>query len=78
MKIIKKLIILSIFSLIGLSNANADLPRYLDFKYVLNESNAGSKAQKYLKKKYEEGVKKLNSKEKAIQEEEKQIIQQKN
>ena len=77
MKILKKLIILSIFSLIWLGNANADLPHYLDFKYVLNESNAGSKAQKYLKKKYEEGVKKLNSKEKAIQEEEKQIIQQK-
>ena len=60
-----------------LNNAYADLPHYLDFKFVLNESDAGSKAQKFLKKKYQDGVKKLNAKEKAIQDEEKKIIQQK-
>ncbi len=73
----KKLIILFILSLIVLNSAYADMPHYLDFKYVLNESDAGSKAQKFLKKKYQDGVKKLNAKEKAIQDEEKQIIQQK-
>ena len=73
----KKLIILFILSLIVLNSAYADMPHYLDFKYVLNESDAGSKAQKLLKKKYQDGVKKLNAKEKAIQDEEKQIIQQK-
>ena len=51
MKILKKSIILFILSLIVLNNAYADLPHYLDFKYVLNESDAGSKAQKFLKKK---------------------------
>ena len=55
----------------------ADLPRYLDFKYVLNESEAGKKAQIQLKKKLENGAKELNKQEKIIQEEEKKIIQQK-
>lgn len=73
-----KSFIFTIFFLLTLSNiAHSDLPRYLDFKLVLNESTAGSKAQNLLKKKYEDGVKKLNSLEKNIQEEEKKIIQQK-
>ena len=78
MKNLYKSIILIIISVLTLSNfAHADLPRYLDFKLVLNESTAGSKAQNFLKKKYEDGVKKLNSQEKKIQEEEKKTIQQK-
>ena len=51
--------------------------RYVDFKYVLNESKAGKEAQVYLKKKLENGIKSLKEKEKAIQQEEKKIIQQK-
>ena len=51
--------------------------RYVDFKYVLNESKAGKKAQVYLKKKLDNGIKDLKAKEKSIQEEEKKIIQQK-
>ncbi len=78
MKNLYKSIILAIISVLTLSNiAHADLPRYLDFKLVLNESTAGSKAQNFLKKKYEDGVKKLNSLEKNIQQEEKKTIQQK-
>ena len=55
----------------------ANLPHYLDFKYILNESVAGKKAQKSLKNKLESGINKLNEKQKIIQEEEKKIIQQK-
>ena len=51
--------------------------RYVDFKYVLNESKAGKEAQIYLKKKLDNGIKDLKAKEKSIQEEEKKIIQQK-
>lgn len=53
------------------------MPHYLDFKYILNESNAGKKAQKNLKEKLDKGIKTLNNKEKSLQEEEKKLIQQK-
>ena len=56
---------------------NADTPYFIDFKLILNESNAGKKAQDFLKSKREKGLKKLKHKEQTIQEEEKKIIQQK-
>ena len=55
----------------------ADLPRYLDFKYVLNQSEAGKKAQTQLKKELDNGINDLTKQEKIIREEEKKIIQQK-
>ena len=55
----------------------ADALVYLDFKYILNNSTAGKKAQDSLKKRLDSGIKSLNSKEKSIQEEERKIIQQK-
>ena len=77
MKNYKKLF-LSIILLLFLPNVlMADLPKYLDFKYVLNESEAGKKAQTQLKKELDNGVKDLRKQEKIIQEEEKKIIQQK-
>ena len=51
--------------------------RYVDFKFVLNESKAGKAAQAHLKKKFDSGIKDLKDKEKSIQDEEKKIIQQK-
>ena len=51
--------------------------RFVDFKYILNESKAGKGAQTYLKKELENGIKNLKNKEKSIQDEEKKIIQQK-
>ena len=51
--------------------------RYVDFKYILNESKAGKGAQTYLKKELDNAIKNLQSKEKEIQDEEKKIIQQK-
>ena len=58
-------------------NSKADTPYFLDFKYILNESEAGKKAQTFLKNKLETGIKDLKNKEKKIQEEEKKIISQK-
>ena len=55
----------------------ADTPYFLDFKLILNESEAGKKAQKYLKNKFENVIKNLKSKEKKLLEEEKKIISQK-
>ena len=55
----------------------ADMPYFLDFKLILNQSNAGKKAQVFLKNKLEKGIKNLKSKEKVIQDEEKIIIKQK-
>ncbi len=69
-----------LFSLIMLFSFESKLfaeIRYVDFKYVLNESKAGKEAQNYLKKKLDNGVKNLKNKEKAIQDEEKDIIKQK-
>ena len=52
--------------------------RYVDFKYVLNESKAGKEAQIYLKKKLDNGIKDLKAKEKFIQDEEKKLSKKKN
>ncbi len=70
--IITSLVILFIFQ----AQLFAEI-RYVDFKYVLNESKAGKEAQIYLKKKLDNGIKDLKAREKSIQEEEKKIIQQK-
>ena len=48
-----------------------------DFKYVLNESIAGKKAQKDLTNQLEKGLNQVKTKEKKIQEDEKKIVQQK-
>ena len=63
--------------LVNQTSSFADLPRYLDFKFILNNSEAGKKAQNFLKKKLEKGFASLKEKEKKIQEEEKKIIAQK-
>ena len=55
----------------------ADTTYYLDFNYILNESNAGKKAQTTLKNRLDSGIKSLNGKEKSIQESEKKLIQKK-
>ncbi len=55
----------------------AEIPYYLDFNYILNESNAGKKAQTTLKNRLDSGIKSLNGKEKSIQESEKKLIQKK-
>ena len=74
--LLKKTTILFILLLFQ-QNVIADIPRYIDFKFILNESEAGKKAQTYLKNKLEKGVNKIKSDEKNLIDEEKKLIQQK-
>ena len=76
MKHFKRFTIL-FFIFLNLESLKADTPYFVDFKYILNESNAGKKAQDELKSKLNNGLKNLKDKELKIQEEEKKIIQQK-
>ena len=75
----KNLKIFLFFLILSLSNSyvTADMPHYLDFKYILNNSVAGKKVQDNLQKRLKDGIKSLNKKEKSLQEEEKKMIQQK-
>ena len=77
MQFYKKITFICIIFLIFQTNLSADLPYYLDFKYILNQSDAGKKAQAYLKNQLDNGAKSLKKREKAIKEEERKIIQQK-
>jgi Skp family chaperone for outer membrane proteins len=77
MKFIKKIFIISFIIICSQQTLIADMPHYLDFKFILNQSDAGKKAQTFLKNKLEKGIKDLKNKEKKIQEEEKKIIEQK-
>ena len=40
----------------------AEIPYYVDFKLILNESEAGKKAQNFLKQKLENGIKEIKNK----------------
>ena len=73
MKQIKAFILVLAFILLNNPNLKADVPYYLDFKYILNESTAGKKAQSQLKNKLDQGLKKLSEQEKSILKEEKQL-----
>ncbi len=73
---LKKIIVFIILFFVN-SNLVADVPYYVDFKYILNQSTAGKKAQGLLKNKLDQGLKKLSEQEKNILKEEKQLIQQK-
>ena len=74
---LRNFFILVFFLLSIHSPSLADIPHFLDFKYILNSSDAGKKAQIHLKKKLESGIKNISSKEKSILVEEKEIINQK-
>ena len=77
MKQFKKILIILFLLTAYNQNLSAELPFYLDFKLILNESTAGKKAQKDLKSKLENGLSQLNKTEKNLQSEEKKIIEQK-
>ena len=54
-----KKIFVIIFLILAFGNkALAETPHYLDFKLILNQSDAGKKAQKFLKDKLENGINK--------------------
>ena len=79
MKIYKK--IFFIFFLTFFLNfslkADTTYPSFVDFKFILNESDAGKKAQAFIKKELNAGLKKIKEKQTKLQDEEKKIIQQK-
>ena len=74
---IKKILVIVLFFFPFNLSLYAEVPHYLDFKLILNESDAGKKAQNFLKKKLESGIENIKMKEKSFQEYEKKIIQQK-
>ena len=78
MKIDKKIFI--IFLLILFFNpslkADTNYPSFVDFKFILNESDAG-KSTSIHKKELNSGLKKIKEKQTKLQDEEKKIIQQK-
>ncbi len=74
---IKKLLFIGFLFLLNPNYLLADNPYFIDLKLILNQSDAGKKAQKYLKSKLDNGIKDLQQKEKKILDEEKKIIQQK-
>jgi len=77
MKNLKYIFFLLFIYFLNINILYSETPHFIDFKYILNESNAGKKAQNTLKSKLENGIKNLKTKEKKLQEEEKKIIQQK-
>ena len=76
MKYLKIFLFLVVFSNLN-NNSYSEIPHYLDFKFILNNSTAGKKVQDSLQKRLKNGVDSLNTKEKSLQEEEKKMIQQK-
>ena len=80
MNIYKKIFL--IFFLIFLFNlslkADTTYPSFVDFKYILNESDAGKKAQAFIKKELNSGLKKIKEKQTKLQEEEKKLYNRKN
>ena len=74
--LLKKIVILSVLCFFSFK-LSADVPYFLDFKFILNQSEAGKKAQSFLKDKLEKGINDLKNKEKKLQEDERKIISQK-
>ena len=62
MRNLKKFLLVFFVSCFLAKGLNADMPHYLDFKYILNNSVAGKKVQDSLKKRLNDGIKSLNSK----------------
>ena len=67
MKLFKKLLIISFLFISIHQSTKAEIPYFLDFKYILNNSDAGKKAQGELKKKLDNGMKNLSQTEKNLQ-----------
>ena len=72
---IYKLISIIALTFFFLTNSKAET-FFLDFNYVISQSEAGKKVNKNLKNQLDQGVKKLKE-QKKLQNEEKEIIQQK-
>ena len=77
MNIFKKILFIVTTIMLTETALFAQIPHYIDFQEILNQSTAGKKAQDQLKQKLKQSVDKLNKTQKDLQEEEKKIIQQK-
>ena len=77
MRYYKKFFLIIFFTISFSQLLYAESPYFLDFKYILNESTAGKKAQVFLKNKLDKGIKSIKDKQKKLQEEENKIIQKK-
>ena len=64
----KKILFILITFIYTESGLLAEVPYYIDFQQILNQSTAGKKAQDELKKKLDQTVKKLNKTQKDLQE----------
>ena len=73
----KKLIFLLAIFFTFHSNLNSDVPYFVDFKYILNESKAGAEAQTFLTKTANNNVKKFRETEASLKEKEKDLIAKK-
>ena len=77
MKLLKNILFIFALSFSFQNNSFSDIPYFVDFKYILNESSAGKQAQTFLKKKLNDGIERIQKKEKNIQEEEKKLFNKK-
>ncbi len=60
-----------------MSISSAEIPYFIDFSKVLNQSKAGKEAQDFLKKKFESESKKFSNQEKELRKEESELIAKK-
>ena len=61
---LRNLILVLLLLCFNASTVYADSPYFIDFKYILNESEAGKKAQNSLKSKLDKGIKTFKKKKK--------------
>ena len=78
MQFFKKILLILIVFFSLENTLLTDVPYFINFKYILNESKAGKEAQEFLKKKLANGIKKLQDQEKAIQDSEKKVKELRN
>ena len=78
MKYLVKFFVVTFFLLICTNTFAEQKIVVLDLSYVLNESKAGKGAQEFLKKSFDNDAKKFSGIEKALKEEEKDLLAKKN
>ena len=78
MKYLVKFFVVTFFLLICTNTFAEQKIVVLDLTYVLNESTAGKGAQEFLKKTFDDNVKKFSAMEKALKEDEKDLLAKKN
>ena len=75
----KKILVIFLFlTLTFTANiVKADIPHFIDFSKVLNQSTAGKKAQDFLKKSYSQNAKKYSNMEEELKKEESDLLKKK-